>query len=51
MTTLTAVHAPTATLTAAHATTITLTAVVGKFIEGTFDATPIGLLLCLTRAA
>jgi hypothetical protein len=50
MTTLTAVHAPTATLTATHAPTATLTAVVSKFITTDMTGKPIGLLLALTYA-
>jgi hypothetical protein len=50
MTTLTAVHAPTATLTATHATTVTLSAVVSKFIGTDLTGRPIGLLLALTYA-
>lgn len=50
MTTLTAVHAPTATLTATHATTVTLSAVISKFITTDMTGKPIGLLLALTYA-
>jgi hypothetical protein len=50
MTTLTAVHAPTATLTATHAPTATLSAVVSKFITTDMTGKPIGLLLALTYA-